>query len=114
MIPEPKNVDGGPGFQAVRVLFAMVMREMNTRYGRTWGGYIWAVLDPIGVIALLTLAFSQFIHVPPIGTSFALFYATGYIPFYFYAEISGNTSMAVAFNRQLMHFPAVSPLDAVT
>lgn len=102
-----------PSFQSARVLFAMIMREMNTRYGRTWGGYVWAILDPVGMIALLSIVFSQFIRVPPLGGSFALFYATGYIPFYFYSEIAGNTSVAVSFNRQLMHFPAVTPLDAV-
>jgi len=108
-----QKANQNPRFQAARVLFAMVMREMNTRYGRTWGGYMWAILDPVGMIALLTLAFSQFIHAPPIGTSFELFYATGYIPFYIYSEITNNTSMAVAFNKQLMHFPAITPLDAV-
>ena len=99
--------------RALRVIIALVIREMNTRYGRTWGGYLWAVLEPIGMITMLSLAFSQFIHTPPLGHSFVVFYATGYIPFHFYAEISNNTSSAVTYNRSLMHFPMVTPLDAV-
>ena len=102
-----------PRFQAFRVLIAMVIREMNTRFGRTWGGYIWAVLEPVAMIGLLSLAFSQFIQTPPIGSSFVLFYATGYVPFYFYSEIANATSPAVVFNKPLMQFPAVTPLDAV-
>ncbi|MBL4806813.1 MAG: ABC transporter permease [Rhodobacteraceae bacterium] len=102
-----------PKFQAVRVLLAMIIREMNTRYGRTWGGYIWAILEPVAMIALLSLAFGQFIHTPPVGDSFVIFYASGYIPFYFYSEIASATSSAVVFNKPLMHFPAVTPLDAV-
>lgn len=102
-----------PRGQSLRVLFAMIMREMNTRYGRTWGGYVWAVIDPVGMILLLSLAFSQFIPAPPLGESFVLFYATGYLPFHFYLEISNSTSDAVRFNKPLMQFPAVTPLDAV-
>ncbi len=102
-----------PRFQALRVLVAMIIREMNTRFGRTWGGYIWAVVEPVAMIGLLSLAFSQFIKTPPIGSSFVLFYASGFVPFYFYSEITTATSSAVMFNKPLMQFPAVTPLDAV-
>ena len=102
-----------PRFQSLRVISALMIREMITRYGRSAGGYIWALLEPIGMIAILTLAFSQFIRVPPIGESFAFFYATGYVPFHLYSEIAGNTSNAVHLNRTLMQFPMVSPLDAI-
>ncbi len=102
-----------PRFQALRVIGALMIREMITRYGRSAGGYIWALLEPVGMIAILALAFSQFIRVPPIGESFAFFYATGYVPFHMYSEIAANTSNAVHLNRTLMQFPMVSPLDAI-
>ena len=102
-----------PRFQAMRVLGALMVREMITRYGRTWGGYVWAIVEPVGMIAVLSLAFAQFIHTPPMGESFMLFYATGYIPYHFFAEISGNTGSAVEVNRPLMQFPMVTPIDAV-
>ncbi len=102
-----------PRFQALRVIGALMIREMITRYGRSAGGYIWALLEPIGMIAILSLAFSPFIRVPPIGESFIFFYATGYVPFHMYSEIAGNTSNAVHLNRSLMQFPMVTPLDAI-
>lgn len=107
------NPAPGPRFRSVRVVMALIIREMHTRYGTTWGGYVWAILEPVGMIALLSIAFSQFIRTPPLGSSFVLFYATGYIPFHFYAEVAGNTSLAITTNRPLLHFPAVNPLDAV-
>ncbi|BAQ67298.1 ABC transporter permease [Rhodovulum sulfidophilum] len=105
----------GPGWRlpSLRVFGALVIREMITRYGRSPGGYIWAVLEPAGMIAILALAFSQFIHTPPLGESFILFYATGYLPFHAYSEIAGGVSNSVTVNRPLMHFPIVTPLDAV-
>ncbi|MEM0949209.1 MAG: ABC transporter permease [Pseudomonadota bacterium] len=102
-----------PKFQALRVISALMIREMITRYGRSWGGYFWAVAEPVGMIAMLSLAFSQFLKTPPLGSSFMLFYAAGYLPFSFYMTINSMTSQAVSSNRQLMQYPMVTPMDAI-
>ena len=44
--------------QRLRVLFALMLRDMGTRFGRSAGGYLWAVAEPLGGILLLALAFS--------------------------------------------------------
>jgi len=106
-------VQTATNYQFGRVIGALLIREMITRYGRTPGGYVWAVIEPAGMIFLFALAFSQFIHTPPLGSSFILFYATGYLPFHAYSEVAGSTSHAIAFNRQLMQLPRVRPLDAI-
>jgi capsular polysaccharide transport system permease protein len=100
-----------PGF--LRVLAALVLREMTTRYGRSWGGYVWALAEPLGAIALLTLVFSQMMRSPPIGSSFALFYASGYMAFQLFVDISNTTSSAIGVNRSILRYPSVTPLDAI-
>lgn len=100
-------------FQTPRVIFALMVREMITRYGRSFGGYFWAIAEPVGMITVLALAFSQFLRSPPLGSSFVLFYAAGYIPFNFFMTINGMTSGAVQANRPLMKFPVVTPMDAI-
>ena len=100
-------------FQRLRVLFALVVREMNTKFGRSYGGYIWAIAEPLGGVMLLNLAFSLTVRRPPLGTNFPLFYATGIVPFFLFTGISGAVASAVATNRGLLHYPVVSPLDAV-
>jgi capsular polysaccharide transport system permease protein len=100
-------------FRTFRVLGALMIREMITRYGRSWGGYIWAILEPAGVVAVLTLAMGAFLRHPPIGKSFALFYASGYMVFYCFNSISGQSGTAVTVNRELLQLPMVRPLDAV-
>ncbi len=99
--------------QSVRAIGALIIREMITRYGKSWGGYIWAVLEPIGIILILSLAFSQVIRAPALGSSFVLFYASGYIPFHFFLEVSGNTGNSINVNRQLLLLPSVTAIDAV-
>lgn len=56
----------------LRVLHALMLREMITRYGSSRLGYLWALLEPIGFIAMLSLIFSQISNSPPVGRSFAL------------------------------------------
>ena len=99
--------------QRIRVLFALVVREMSTRFGRSWGGYLWAIAEPVGGILLLTLAFGFIVRKPPIGTSFALFYATGIIPFFLFSNVSRSVSQAIGSNQGLLRYPVVRPLDAV-
>ena len=96
-----------------RVLHALMLREMATRYGRSRLGYVWAVLEPVGFIALLSLVFAQIAHAPPVGRSFPLFYATGYVAFHWFHDISSVVGRSVHVNRPLLAFPAVTPLDTV-
>lgn len=86
---------------------------MSTRYGRTPGGYLWNVLEPMAAILFLSLGFSLLIRNPPLGSSFLLFYATGYVPFDLYMTISRTSQNAVSYSRPLLRYPAVTWLDAV-
>ena len=42
----------------LRVVAALLRREMSTRYGRSSVGYLWAVAEPCGMIFALSLAFA--------------------------------------------------------
>ena len=42
-----------------RTVVALMLREIATTYGRSPGGYVWALADPILGIALLTLVFQH-------------------------------------------------------
>ena len=96
-----------------RVIFALMLREMTTRFGSSSGGYLWALLEPVGAIALLVVIFTQIAHTPPMGRSFALFYATGYLAFAFWNDIAAITARSVHVNRPLLAYPAVTPLDTI-
>ncbi len=100
-------------FQRLRVLFALVVRETGTKFGRSYGGYLWAIAEPLGGIVLLTLAFGLALRRPPLGTNFALFYATGVIPFMVYGHVSRSVAVAINTNRGLLHYPVVTALDTV-
>lgn len=100
-------------FQRLRVLFALMVREMGAKFGRSWGGYLWAVAEPLGGIVLLAIVFSLAVREPPMGTSFMFFYATGIIPFTIFNSVSRNVGGAVNSNKGLLTYPVVTALDAV-
>ncbi|WP_370741727.1 ABC transporter permease, partial [Pseudooceanicola lipolyticus] len=100
-------------FATVRTVLALVLREMSSRYGRTPGGYVWAVLEPLAAIIVLSVGFSLVLRAPSLGTSFLLFYATGYLPFDLYMSVSNQVARAINFSKPLLQYPAVTWLDAV-
>lgn len=97
----------------LRAISALVLREMSVTYGRSPGGYLWAVLEPAIGILLLTFVFSLGFAAPPLGHSFLLFYATGLVPFLFYADLSAKLSQSLNFSRQLLAYPSVTFTDAL-
>ncbi|NKN36851.1 ABC transporter permease [Agrobacterium sp. a22-2] len=97
-----------------RIVSALLIREMSTKFGSKPGGYIWALLDPAAHVALLTLLFQVIARVPALGTSFPLFFATGYIAFNFYSSTVNYLSSAVKGNKALLNYPNVAPVDTVT
>lgn len=102
-----------PAFKPLRVIAALILREMGSAYGRSPGGYLWAILSPLGAILVLSIAFSFLVRAPSLGTSFILFYATGYLPFDLYAQIAVRIAMSLRYSRALLAYPGVGWLHAV-
>lgn len=96
-----------------RSVGALVLREMGTTYGRSPGGYIWAIVEPVGTIVVLTLVFSVMLRAPPLGTSFPLFYATGFLPYAMFNLQSNRIGGALTYSKALLAYPAVTFVDAL-
>lgn len=100
-------------YARLRTVVALMLREMSSRYGRTPGGYIWAVLEPLGMILVISFGFALLLRSPPLGNSFILFYATGYLPFSLFLRCSSAVMNSINFSRNLLRYPVVSWIDAV-
>ncbi|PSL17606.1 ABC transporter permease [Shimia abyssi] len=102
-----------PKYRSGRIMIALMLREMSTTYGRSPGGYLWAIMDPVAAVVLLSFAFSLLLRAPSLGTSFLLFYAAGYLPFNLYNMVANTTSRALRFSRELLAYPDVTFVDAL-
>lgn len=100
-------------FASGRAIVALMLREMSTRYGKSPGGYVWAVVEPLGALVLMAFVFSLLLRSPSLGNSFLLFYTTGYMPYLLYSLTSANVMSALRFSKPLLMYPAVSWLDAL-
>ena len=101
------------GLAALRSIGALVLREMSTRYGRRPGGYIWALLQPLGIIVLLAFAFSLLQRSPSLGTSFLLFKATGMLLLQMFLNLGNSVGQSLSYSKALLFYPRVSWIDAV-
>ena len=102
-------------FQRLRTILALMLREMSTRYGRSPGGYVWTVLEPVGGIAILVLILvvGLRIRTPSLGVNFPIFYATGMLALLFYQRIAAAVANALTFSRALLSYPGVTFVDAL-
>lgn len=100
-------------FLTWRVIFALMLREMTSTYGRSPGGYLWAFLEPAVGILVLVLIFSTGFRSPPLGTNFAIYYASGLLPFYLFLTSATKVQQTITYSRQLLSYPRVTIFDAL-
>jgi len=112
-LPQTRPAKKKRGFIATRSVLALILREMSTTYGRSPGGYLWAVLEPAAGITLLTVIFSLAFRSPPLGTSFAFFYATGMLPFLMFNDVNLKVGQSIKFSARLLEYPRVTFADAL-
>ena len=96
-----------------RTVVALILREMATTYGRSAGGYVWAILEPVLGVALLAAVFSMALQHPGLGTNFPLFYATGFLPFTMFNDIANKVASSIRFSRPFLAYPSVTFIDAM-
>lgn len=111
--PSPVRPVGSNGTRAFRAVGALILREMATTHGKSPGGFLWAIAEPVAAIALLSFAFSMIFVAPPLGRDFALFYATGFLPFFLFLDVSQKVAAALGFSRPLLGFAGVTWVDAI-
>lgn len=106
--PEPQR-----RFRFFRALSALILREMAATYGRSPGGYLWAIVGPVAAIALMSFVFALILRSPSLGTNFPLFYASGFLPFTMYSTLSSQITKAIQYSKALLAYPAVTFMDAL-
>jgi capsular polysaccharide transport system permease protein len=92
------------------IIWALLMREMNTRYGRNNIGYLWLIVEPMifctGVTALYSLIRAPFEY----GMTIAQFTITGYMPMIMFRQGVGYSGNATRANNGLLYHRRITPL----
>ena len=85
-----------------RVIFALMLRETKTRYGRLQIGYLWAFIEPVLFISLLGLVFTYLRMRDSAGLPLVQFLMTGFIPFSLFRDILMQNMTAIRQNQSLL------------
>jgi capsular polysaccharide transport system permease protein len=95
-----------------RVIYAIMLRDIRTRFGHTKLGYFWAIMEPITHLMTLGTVFYVLNHAPPpVGDNLFLFYITGLVPFLMFSHISHDVMSAAAANNVMLQLPIVKRTD---
>ncbi|HYZ33276.1 MAG TPA: ABC transporter permease [Crenalkalicoccus sp.] len=102
---------GGAFAIQCRVLGALMLREMSSRFGRENLGFLWLFAEP----AMLGGAIGALHHLSghglPGGVNVAVFWVLGYIPYYLFRGILNRAPVAVVGNQSLLYHRRVTLLD---
>ena len=95
----------------LRVIGALTLREMGTRFGRDNLGYLWLFLEPALLGGALGFAHHLAGHGMPGGLNVASFWVIGYIPFYLLRGVLNRAPTAIVANQSLLYHRQVTLLD---
>lgn len=94
-----------------RILVALIMRDVQTRFFGTAIGFILAIAWPVSHIFIVLFINAAMGRAPPYGDSAALFFATGLVPFMCFNYMSRFTVLGVMLNKPLLCYPIVKVGD---
>jgi capsular polysaccharide transport system permease protein len=96
-----------------RVLFALMLRNIRTRFLGNGLGYLIAIAWPLSHILIVVAIFTFTGRSAPYGDSVALFIATGTLPFMTFSYLSRFMMLSMMSTRPLLAFPEVKILDVL-
>ena len=97
-----------------RVLGALLMREIITRYGRNNIGFLWLFVEPL-LMTLLIVMMWKFFRVDRVSAlNIVAFVITGYPMAMMWRNASSRAIGAIASNTSLLYHRNVRVLDTIT
>lgn len=97
----------------VRVIHALMIRELHTRFGRENIGFLWIMVEPLLFAGLVALIWRFMKGPEEHGIGIIAFVVTGYIPITLFRHgVSRSVSIFVA-NSSLMYHRQVKILDFI-
>ena len=93
------------------VIYAIMMREVRTRFGASNLGYLRALLEPAAFIIGFVLIWLALGRASPIAVPVELFFLCSIFPYGAFTRTWEYTTSAIKANSGLLMFPVVRPLD---
>ena len=97
-----------------RVVGAVIMRDLQTRFGAGYFGFLLGLIMPLGHLGIALVILTGIGRVAPIGSSISLFAMTGVLPFIIWLYCHRQILATHQQNSPLLYFPGVDIFDLYT
>jgi len=98
----------------MRVIGALMLRELHTRYGRENLGYLWIIGEPVMFCAGVAIAWTAMRPSHEHGLPMTAIVLTGYVPLTMWRHCLLSAVRAFEANGSLLFHKQVTPLDIIT
>lgn len=113
-LPPYRPVKHRSGLKVMGAAFhALLMRELQTRFGGYRLGYLWAPLEVILQVAIYLVIFGTIMNKVLPGMDYKLFLVAGLIPFRMVNRIATRSLGAVEANKGLLMYRAIRHIDVI-
>ena len=92
---------------------ALLLRELQTRFGQYRLGYLWVFLEPLLTIGVMVVLFGTLMQRTLPGIDYVVFLINGIIPFFMFRTGVTLAISATESNRGLFSYRPVKPIDAL-
>jgi lipopolysaccharide transport system permease protein len=90
------------------VLWNFTLREIKVKYKQSILGILWAILQPLSMMAIFTIIFSRFIKMPSDGMPYPIFSFAALLPWVFFSNSIMSSASSIVSNMNLLkkiYFP---------
>lgn len=97
-----------------KVIHALILREIHTRYGRDNLGFLWIIGEPILFCAGVAIVWTAIRPAREHGVAMTALVVTGYVPLTMWRHCVGRGVKAYESNGSLFFHRQVTPFDVIT
>ncbi len=85
------------------MIFALALRDLQSRYAGTLGGTLWAFMHPLAIVIIFYFVFAIGFRAQGPGTTpFILWFVCGLVPWFFFGEALSAITNSIAGNAHLV------------
>jgi len=93
------------------VLYALLLREMGSRFGRSRTSFLWVLVEPLAHLVLPMVIFGYVMQRALPGIEYSVFLFYGFLPFLFFKSICLQTMEGTKANLGLLSYRQVLLMD---
>jgi lipopolysaccharide transport system permease protein len=89
-------------WQGRELILFLTWRDIKVRYQQTAIGFVWAILQPTLTMAIFSVIFGRFAHIPSEGVPYPIFAIAGIVPWLFFSTAVIQSSNSLINNSPLL------------